>query len=168
MVVRGERVSGVYNLPSRQFVSRKSIVVTGGAGFLGSQLCERLLAKGHRVFCIDSLLTGRMENIAPLLKNKRFSFVEHDVVNPYAVPGRVHEIYNLASAASPEKYQAKPIHTFKTSVFGAMHALELARSKNARVFQASTSEVYGDPQVSPQPEGYNGNVNTVGPRSCYD
>ncbi len=168
MVSRGETDRQIFELPIGRRRIRKSIVITGGAGFLGSQLCERKLAKGHRVICIDSLLTGRMENIAPLLTSKRFSFIEHDVVSPYTVSGRVHEIYNMASAASPSKYQADPIHTFKTSVFGAMHALELARSKKARVFQVSTSEVYGDPTISPQPEGYNGNVKTCGPRSCYD
>lgn len=168
MAVSGENSKKILNLPLHRKEHQKTIVITGGAGFLGSHLCERKLAKGYRVVCIDNLLSGRMENISSFQQDKNFSFVEHDVISPYAVSGPVDEIYNMACPASPPKYQINPIHTLKTSVFGALNALELARKKNATVFQASTSEVYGDPLISPQPEGYNGNVNTHGPRSCYD
>ncbi|MGR3759890.1 UDP-glucuronic acid decarboxylase family protein [Roseobacteraceae bacterium NS-SX3] len=149
-------------------LARQTVVITGGAGFLGSHLCARKLGQGQRVICLDNLQTGRFGNISPLLAHPNFQFVKHDVTHPYSVDGPVSEIYNLACAASPEKYQKDPIHTFKTCVMGMMHALDLARAKGARVFQASTSEVYGDPSVSPQPEQYRGNVNTCGPRSCYD
>ncbi|WP_409996942.1 UDP-glucuronic acid decarboxylase family protein [Leisingera daeponensis] len=147
---------------------RKTVLVTGGAGFLGSQLCARKLEQGHTVICLDNLQTGRMRNITPLMSHSRFRFVEHDVVRPYQIAGPVHQIFNLACPASPPKYQLDPIHTFKTSVMGAMNALELAREKSAKVFQASTSEIYGDPEISPQPECYRGSVNTFGPRACYD
>ena len=147
---------------------KKTIVITGGAGFLGSHLCSRKLQQGHRVVCLDNLQSGSLANIAPLMSHAEFMFYQHDVITPYPVPGEVHEIYNLACAASPPKYQADPVHTMKTCVIGALNALDLARDKGARVFQASTSEVYGDPAVSPQPEGYHGNVNTFGPRACYD
>lgn len=146
----------------------RTVLVTGGAGFLGSQLCSRKLARGHRVICLDNLQTGRLRNIAPLKGHPNFTFVEHDVVRPYAIDGPVHQIFNLACPASPPKYQIDPIHTFKTSVMGAIHALELAVKKSAKVFQASTSEIYGDPEITPQPEDYRGNVNTFGPRACYD
>ena len=168
MTVSGKKSKKILNLPLHRKETKKTIVVTGGAGFLGSQLCERKLDKGYRVVCIDNLLSGRLENISPFRHDKNFTFVEHDVIKPYDVSGSVDEIYNMACAASPPKYQIDPIHTFKTSVFGAMNALELAREKDAMVFQASTSEVYGDPLISPQPEGYSGNVNMHGPRSCYD
>jgi UDP-glucuronate decarboxylase len=168
MTVGDKSINKVFNFPVRQRGQKKTIVITGGAGFLGSQLCERKLLKGHRVVCIDNLLSGRMINIASFQSDKNFNFVEHDVINPYDVTGHVDEIYNMACAASPPKYQIDPIHTFKTNVFGALNALELARKKNARIFQASTSEVYGDPLISPQPEGYKGNVNIHGPRACYD
>lgn len=144
------------------------ILVTGGAGFLGSHLIERLLAEGHEVVCHDSLLTGRIGNVAHHLANPVFSFVKHDVIASIRVEGPIDEIYNLACPASPLKYTIDPIHTFQTSVLGAENMLELARLKNARVLQASTSEVYGDPETSPQNEDYRGLVNTFGPRACYD
>lgn len=147
-------------------VQRKRILVTGGAGFLGSHLCERLLAQGHHVTCLDSFQTGHLRNVERLDRNSRFTVVEHDVSNPF--DAEVDEIYNLACPASPPHYQADPVQTTKTSVLGAMHLLELARRCNAKIFQASTSEVYGDPHVHPQPESYCGNVNPIGPRSCYD
>lgn len=144
-------------------------VVTGGAGFVGSHLCERLLEDGFRVICVDNLQTGRMGNILHLVGNPNFVFRQHDVVEPLRLPARrVARIYNLAAAASPPMYQRDPIHTLKTNVLGAINVLELARRTGARVFQASTSEVYGDPDVHPQPERYWGNVNCYGPRACYD
>lgn len=146
----------------------KTVLVTGGAGFLGSHLCDRLIASGNRVICVDNLITGRMENIGQLLGNENFEFIEHDVIEPLEIRKDLSEIYNLACPASPAKYELDPIHTFKTCVFGATNMLDLARKKDARILQASTSEVYGDPSVSPQAENYLGNVNTVGPRSCYD
>lgn len=146
----------------------KTILVTGGAGFLGSHLCDRLIADGHRVICVDSLITGSMSNIAQLIARRNFEFIEHDIIEPLSIAGPVDEIYNLACPASPVKYELDPIHTFKTSVVGAINMLDLARTKGATILQASTSEVYGDPSISPQPEAYRGNVNTFGPRSCYD
>jgi UDP-glucuronate decarboxylase len=142
------------------------ILVTGGAGFLGSHLCDRLLAEGREVVCLDNLFTGQKRNIAHLLANPRFEFVRHDVIDPFKF--EVDQIYNLACPASPPHYQFNPIKTTKTSVMGAINCLGLAKRVKARVFQASTSEVYGDPQVHPQPEGYWGHVNPVGRRSCYD
>lgn len=147
---------------------KKTIIVTGGAGFLGSHLCARLLGLRHAVICIDSLITGRMQNISSLEKHPDFSFVLHDVIMPFHTSHSVDEIYNLACPASPPKYQLDPVHTLKTCIEGATNMLDLARDKGAMVLQASTSEVYGDPDLSPQPESYHGNVNTVGPRSCYD
>jgi len=147
---------------------RKTVVVAGGAGFLGSHLCARLVAQRHLVICVDNLLTGSAANIRALADAPGFRFVRHDIIDPLTIEGPVDEIYNLACPASPPRYQADPIHTFKTSVLGGINLLELARQKNARILQASTSEVYGDPAISPQHEGYLGNVNTVGPRSCYD
>ena len=150
----------------------KKILVTGGAGFLGSHLCDRLIAQGHQVIALDSLFTGSKKNIAGLASNPNFKFVQHDVVDPITVQtlgvSGLDEIYNLACPASPVHYQYDPIHTMKTSVLGALNMLELARNTGAKVFQASTSEVYGDPSVHPQPEEYWGNVNTIGIRSCYD
>jgi len=142
------------------------ILVTGGAGFLGSHLCDRLLKDGHEVVCLDNLFTGRKQNIAHLLSNTQFEFVRHDVIDPFKV--EVDQIYNLACPASPPHYQYNPIKTVKTSVMGSINCLGLAKRLRARVLQASTSEVYGDPQVNPQPESYWGNVNPVGKRSCYD
>jgi UDP-glucuronate decarboxylase len=144
----------------------KTILVSGGAGFLGSHLCERLLGEGHEVLCVDNLFTGSKGNIAHLLDHRRFEFIRHDVTFPLYV--EVDEIYNLACPASPIHYQHDPVQTTKTSVHGAINMLGLAKRLRARIFQASTSEVYGDPVVHPQPEGYWGNVNPVGPRSCYD
>jgi UDP-glucuronate decarboxylase len=146
----------------------KRIIVTGGAGFVGSHLCDRLVAQGHHILCVDNLETGRTANIEHLANNPRFEFRLHDVIAPLKVQGDVHEIYNLACAASPPKYQIDPVHTFKTSVIGALNLLDLAREKGARILQASTSEVYGDPEISPQQEDYRGAVNTFGPRACYD
>jgi UDP-glucuronate decarboxylase len=145
---------------------RKKILVTGGAGFLGSHLCEKLLTKGHEVICLDNFFTGNKENIVHLLNNPYFELLRHDVNNPLYI--EVDEIYNLACPASPPHYQHDPIQTTKTSVLGALNMLGLAKRVGAKILQASTSEVYGDPQVHPQPETYWGNVNTIGPRSCYD
>jgi UDP-glucuronate decarboxylase len=142
------------------------ILVTGGAGFLGSHLCDKLLALGHEVVCLDNLFTGSKANIGHLLSNPRFEFVRHDVIDPFKY--EVDQIYNLACPASPPHYQFNPIKTTKTSVMGAINCLGLAKRVKARVFQASTSEIYGDPAVHPQPEGYWGNVNPIGRRSCYD
>jgi UDP-glucuronate decarboxylase len=142
------------------------ILVTGGAGFLGSHLCERLLNEGNEVICIDNFFTGRKVNIAHLLDNPHFELVRHDVTDPFKY--EVDQIYNLACPASPPHYQYNPIKTTKTSVMGAINCLGLAKRVRARVFQASTSEVYGDPAVHPQPESYWGNVNPIGRRSCYD
>lgn len=142
------------------------ILVTGGAGFLGSHLCERLLKDGHEVVAIDNLFTGRKLNIAHLMGHPNFEFVRHDVIDPFKF--EVDQIYNLACPASPPHYQYNPIKTIKTSVMGSINCLGLAKRTRARVFQASTSEVYGDPQVHPQPESYWGHVNPIGKRSCYD
>lgn len=144
----------------------KRILVTGGAGFIGSHLCERLLADGHEVIALDNYFTGHKRNIAHLLEHPYFELVRHDVINPYVV--EVDEIYNLACPASPIHYQYNPIKTTKTSVMGAINMLGLAKRVKAKILQASTSEVYGDPQVHPQPERYWGNVNPIGSRSCYD
>jgi UDP-glucuronate decarboxylase len=142
------------------------ILVTGGAGFLGSHLCDRLLADGHEVTAIDNLFTGRKINIQHLSDHPRFEFVRHDIIDPFKF--EVDQIYNLACPASPPHYQFNPIKTIKTSVIGATNCLGLAKRVRARIFQASTSEVYGDPAVHPQPESYWGNVNPIGRRSCYD
>jgi len=150
----------------RNYDSRKRILVTGGAGFLGSHLCDRLLEQGHEVLCVDNLFTGTKRNIDHLHDNARFEFVRHDVTFPLYL--EVDEIYNLACPASPIHYQHDPVQTTKTSVHGAINMLGLAKRLKCRIFQASTSEVYGDPQVHPQPESYWGNVNPVGIRSCYD
>ena len=146
----------------------RRILVAGGAGFIGSNLCDRLIKRGDRVICIDNLETGRSENIAHLIGHPGFAFFLHDIIEPFEVEGPVDQIYNLACPASPPKYQRDPVHTFKTSVLGALNLLELARRKGARILQSSTSEVYGDPDVRSQSEDYRGLVNTVGPRSCYD
>ncbi len=145
---------------------KKRILVTGGAGFLGSHLCERLLNEGNEVLCLDNFFTGQKKNIAPLMANPDFELVRHDVSVPYWTD--VDEIYNLACPASPVHYQFDPVQTTRTSVLGAMNLLELAKRTKAKIFQASTSEVYGDPDVHPQPEGYWGKVNPIGIRSCYD
>ncbi|WP_069187051.1 UDP-glucuronic acid decarboxylase family protein [Candidatus Terasakiella magnetica] len=145
---------------------RKRILVTGGAGFLGSHLCERLLNEGHDVICADNFFTGSKDNIRHLLDNPYFELMRHDVTFPLFV--EVDEIYNLACPASPIHYQHDPVQTTKTSVHGAINVLGLAKRVGAKVFQASTSEVYGDPEIHPQPEEYRGNVNPIGPRACYD
>ena len=144
----------------------KRILVTGGAGFLGSHLCERLVAIGHDVVCLDNLYTSQKSNIEHLLGLPNFDFVRHDVTRPIWL--EVDEIYNLACPAAPGHYQYNPIKTMKTSVLGAIHVLGMAKRVRAKVLHASTSEVYGDPDVHPQPESYNGNVNPIGPRACYD
>ena len=151
---------------ARLYDSRKRILVTGGAGFIGSHLIDRLLDQGHEVLCADNLFTGSKRNIEHLYKNPWFEFMRHDVTFPLYV--EVDEIYNLACPASPIHYQHDPVQTTKTSVHGAINMLGLAKRLDCKIFQASTSEVYGDPQVHPQPEEYWGNVNPVGPRSCYD
>jgi UDP-glucuronate decarboxylase len=142
------------------------ILVTGGAGFIGSHLCERLLGEGHEVLCLDNFFTGRRENILNLLDNPRFELIRHDVIEPILL--EVDQIYNLACPASPIHYQYNPVKTVKTSVMGMINMLGLAKRVRARILQASTSEVYGDPLVHPQPESYWGNVNPIGVRSCYD
>jgi len=142
------------------------ILITGGAGFLGSHLSDRLLADGHEVICLDNFFTGRKSNIQHLLDHPRFELIRHDVIDPFKV--ETDQIYNLACPASPPHYQFNPIKTTKTSVMGAINCLGLAKRTRARVFQASTSEVYGDPEIHPQVESYWGNVNPIGRRSCYD
>ncbi len=144
----------------------KKILITGGAGFLGSHLCEKLLTKNHEVICVDNCFTGSKKNIAHLLSNPNFEFIRHDVTFPLYL--EVDEIYNLACPASPVHYQYDPVQTTKTSVHGAINMLGLARRCGAKIFQASTSEVYGDPVVHPQVESYWGNVNPIGTRACYD
>lgn len=141
-------------------------LVTGGAGFLGSHLCEQLLAQGEHVVCIDNLSTGRLKNMQHLLSNRNFKFIEQNILDPIDL--RIDRIYNLASPASPVAYQADPIGTLKTNAIGAMNLLDLAVKEGARILQASTSEVYGDPELNPQPESYWGHVNPIGIRSCYD
>ncbi len=142
------------------------ILVTGGAGFIGSHLCARLLEEGHEVVCLDNFSTGNRHNIASLLDNPRFTLITHDVTEPFSFSAN--EIYHLASPASPVHYQHRPVETVRTNVLGTINVLDLARSTKARVLLASTSEIYGDPLVHPQPETYWGNVNPIGPRSCYD
>ncbi len=149
-----------------RYNTSKKVLVTGGAGFLGSHLCERLLAQGHEVLCVDNFFTGTRRNIAHLLDDRRFELLRHDVTHPLYV--EADEIYNLACPASPVHYQFDPVQTTKTSVNGAINMLGLAKRLKAKVFQASTSEVYGDPEVHPQPESYWGKVNPIGFRSCYD
>ena len=147
-------------------LTRKRILVTGGAGFLGSHLCERLVGEGHDVLCVDNYFTGRKDNIAHLMDKPNFETMRHDICFPLYV--EVDEIYNLACPASPVHYQFDPVQTTKVSVIGAINMLGLAKRVRARIFQASTSEVYGDPTVHPQTEAYRGNVNPLGPRACYD
>jgi len=154
------------NDTKREYHARKRILVTGGAGFVGSHLCDALLAAGHEVLCADNFFTGNKANIEALLAHPYFELIRHDVTFPLYV--EVDEIYNLACPASPIHYQHDPVQTLKTSVHGAINMLGLAKRLKARILQASTSEVYGDPNVHPQPEEYWGNVNPIGPRSCYD
>ena len=144
----------------------KRILVTGGAGFIGSHLCTELLKEGNKVVCLDNLFTGSLENICHLMPDKNFEFVRHDITAPYKI--EVDEIYNLACPASPPHYQYNAVKTIKTAVIGMINMLELAKACGAKILQASTSEVYGDPKIHPQPESYWGNVNPVGIRSCYD
>lgn len=144
----------------------KRVLVTGGAGFLGSHLCDRLIADGHEVICLDNFFTGKKKNIAHLLSNPNFELMRHDVVQP--IYAEVDWIFNLACPASPVHYQRDPVRTIKTNVMGALNSLGCAKQNNARVLQASTSEVYGDPKVHPQPESYRGAVNPIGIRACYD
>lgn len=154
--------------PMKVGAFKKTVLVAGGAGFVGSNLCRRLLDQGHAVLCVDNLLTGEMENVADLIGRPGFRFRRHDIIKPLRVDGQIDEIYNLACPASPPRYQKDPIHTFRTCVDGTLNLLTLAESKAARILQSSTSEVYGDPEISLQHEGYRGSVNTCGPRACYD
>ena len=147
-------------------MSKKKILVTGGAGFVGSHLCERLLNEGNEVYCLDNFFTGQKKNVVHLLDNPYFELIRHDVTAPFFI--EADEIYNLACPASPVHYQHNPIKTIKTSVMGAINMLGLAKRINAKILQASTSEIYGDPHVHPQQESYWGNVNPIGERSCYD
>ncbi|PRH89080.1 hypothetical protein C5L14_00325 [Labrys okinawensis] len=146
----------------------KTIIVAGGAGFLGSHLCEALLAQGREVLCLDNFLTGNMANLRSMQNHPRFKLVEHDICTTFHHDGDLAEIYNLACAASPPHYQADPVHTMQTCVVGTLNLLDLAARKGARFVQASTSEVYGDPEMHPQKESYTGSVNCTGPRACYD
>jgi UDP-glucuronate decarboxylase len=147
-------------------IDLKRILITGGAGFIGSHLCKRLLDEGNDVLCVDNLYTGRKKNFARLINNMNFEFLRHDITFPLYI--EVDEIYNLACPASPVHYQNDPVQTTKVNVHGAINMLGLAKRTKAKIFQASTSEIYGDPTVHPQPEGYEGNVNCIGRRSCYD
>ncbi len=146
----------------------RTSLVTGGAGFLGANLCSRLLDEGNRVICVDSFLTGLPDNIRPFIGRRGFHLVEHDIHEPLDIDEPVHEIFNLACAASPPRYQADPVHTMMTSVVGTKNMLDIAERHGAAFLQASTSEIYGDPEVHPQPEDYRGAVNCTGPRACYD
>lgn len=146
----------------------KTVLVTGGAGFIGSNLCSRLLQENNYVICVDNLFTGSIQNINHLLDNKYFRFIHHDIINPLPIEQDIDQIYNMACPASPPKYQIDPIYTLKVNFQGMMNLLELAKVKNATILQSSTSEIYGEPQISPQHENYRGNVNTIGIRSCYD
>ena len=146
----------------------KNILIAGGAGFIGSNLCKRLLFEGNKIICIDNLLTGKIKNIEELMIHNDFIFINHDIINPLIIDHNIDEIYNLACPASPPKYQKNPIYTLKINFIGTMNLLELARTKNCKILLASTSEIYGEPQISPQTETYRGNVNTIGIRSCYD
>lgn len=146
----------------------KTILVTGGAGFLGSHLCDRLIARGDRVICVDNFFTGQQKNIEHLLKEPNFSLLEHDIIDPLFIDDAIDQIYNLACPASPVHYQYNPVRTVKANTIGMINMLGLAKKKQARLLQASTSEVYGDPEVHPQTEDYRGSVNCIGPRACYD
>ena len=149
--------------------SQKTILVTGGTGFLGSNLCERLIHDGQRVICVDNNYTGNLKNVASLQGNPNFRFILHDIINPLEIDEKIDQIYNLACPASPRHYQGKAaVFTTKTCVLGALNMLELAKKHGATIFQSSTSEVYGEPAVHPQPESYRGNVNPIGIRACYD
>ncbi|MBD3311238.1 MAG: NAD-dependent epimerase/dehydratase family protein [Candidatus Magasanikbacteria bacterium] len=145
-----------------------NILITGGAGFIGSHLCERLLTEKHKIFCLDNLFTGSKDNINHLENNPNFKFIEHDIIEPFFIDQDLDQVYNLACPASPIHYQENPVRTIKANTIGVINMLGLARKHNARILQASTSEVYGDPEIHPQPEDYRGNVNQIGPRACYD
>jgi UDP-glucuronate decarboxylase len=147
-----------------------NIVITGGTGFIGSNLCKKLLLEGNKITCIDNNFTGSLENIKECLENPNFSFINHNVIEPINLENisKIDQIYHLACPASPKAYQSDPLFTLKTNIFGTMHLLDLAKAHNARILLSSTSEVYGDPQISPQIEEYWGNVNPIGIRSCYD
>jgi len=164
--------SKLIELPDRKGRKRRAsgrrVLVAGGAGFLGSHLCERLIDEDCEVVCLDNFQTGSPDNLASLERSGKLTIVEHDITNPLPRLWHFDEIFNLACPASPPHYQRDPIHTLKTSVFGAIHLLDKARESGAKIFHASTSEIYGDPNVHPQPESYFGNVNTIGPRACYD
>lgn len=147
-------------------IIKKKVLVTGGAGFVGSHLCKKLLKNNHEVMCLDNFFTGSKENILDILDDPYFELIRHDVQEPILL--EVDEIYNLACPASPLHYQFDPVATTRTSVLGAINMLDIAKKCKARILQASTSEIYGDPKIHPQPESYNGNVNTIGPRACYD
>ena len=146
----------------------KKILISGGAGFLGSHLCNALIAKGFYVYCMDNFHTGTQQNINHLFKNNSFKLITHDITSPYVAELKIDQIYNLACPASPVHYQHDPVKTLRTNVHGSINMLELARKNNSRILQASTSEIYGDPEVHPQTESYWGRVNPIGPRSCYD
>lgn len=146
----------------------KTILITGGAGFIGSHLCKKLLGQGHKVICLDNLLTGGKKNIEPFFTDKNFKFIEHDIIEPFFIDEKIDQIYNLACPASPVHYQLNAIRTIKANTIGIINMLGLAKAHGARILQASTSEVYGDPSEHPQKENYFGNVNPIGPRACYD
>ena len=146
----------------------KTILITGGAGFIGSHLCKKLLEQGNRVICLDNLFTGSKKNIQPFLANKNFKFIKHDIIEPFFTKEKIDQIYNLACPASPVHYQVNAIRTIKANTIGIINMLGLAKSHGARILQASTSEVYGDPLEHPQKESYFGNVSCIGPRACYD
>jgi len=146
----------------------KRILITGGAGFIGSNICERLLQEGNHIICLDNLYTGSTKNIQHLINNSRFTFINHDIIYPIEIEGPIDQIYNFACPASPPKYQKDPIYTLQVNFQGITNLLELAKTKKATILQSSTSEIYGEPQISPQHENYRGNVNTIGIRSCYD
>jgi len=146
----------------------KTILITGGAGFIGSNLCEKLLNENHKIICVDNLITGNIKNIQHLMNHNNFKLINHDIIHPLEINDEIDEIYNFACPASPPKYQKDPINTLKVNFLGVLHLLDLAKLKNAKFLQSSTSEVYGEPEISPQHENYRGNVNTVGIRSCYD
>ena len=146
----------------------KTILITGGSGFIGSNLCKKLLSENNKIICVDNLFTGSLENIKELQSNSNFFFILHDIVQPIEIDSNIDQIYHLACPASPPKYQIDPIYTLKINFIGTLNILELARKKNARILLSSTSEIYGEPEISPQNEKYRGNVNTLGIRSCYD
>ena len=146
----------------------KTILIAGGCGFIGSNLCNYLLNKNNKIICVDNLFSGKMENIKSCIDNDNFTFINHNIIEPLHIDSEVNEIYHLACPASPPIYQKDPIYTLKTNFIGTMNLLELARIKSSKILLASTSEIYGEPEISPQPETYRGNVNTIGIRSCYD